>query len=447
LFGASPESQDVARWRTQGFNFSVRASTLFGLSQLYGGPCGILAPVQAFIIKHLLFDTQEPCPPSLENETPLAPTAQQATEALLSSLAEVIMRAASGPTYIVVTGSSLEALRIQSLNNEAEVRAALRASLPCLQSGIGVLLFVYSVLLTRGIDITKDDMDDREVPLVGRFGHCCQEAVNLVLTGRAVANVFDGEKELGEGGAGLKLRGIDRPQDIGYLTLLEAMRYSKVGEHFKDPKYPIWVVGSASHYTVLFGRDARITHQSDKVKREKKVKAAFVELDPEENGFVTMDLVPQLLTRLDMGMPPADQLTRALDPDGMGICLWQAFLAFVDVKAPGTGPPTVYWNCGACTFLNPPQTQNCEMCATLCPPPQADLEQNPPQRLELFHFNGIEGHGGAQATVAPVFVNVLDPDFAPPPDHDQGQGLKEVILTRWPSAEVTFGSGVQPKII
>ena len=74
------------------------------------------------------------------------------------------------------------------------------------------------------------------MPLVGRFGHCCQDLVNLMLSGRAgnatfliltitatpstpphhygssrrpsVTNVFDGTKNLGEG---FLLKGIDEP--------------------------------------------------------------------------------------------------------------------------------------------------------------------------------------------------------------------------------------------
>ena len=67
-------------------------------------------------------------------------------------------------------------------------------------------------------------MDDFTQPLVQRFGHCSQELVNLVICGQAVSNVFDGDKDVG----GLKVKGIPQTYDIGYLTLLEALRYSKV---------------------------------------------------------------------------------------------------------------------------------------------------------------------------------------------------------------------------
>ena len=63
----------------------------------------------------------------------------------------------------------------------------------------------------------------------------------------AVSGVFDGIKELAPG---FKLRGINSEVSVGYLTVLEALRLSKVGEHYKCPSSPIWVVGSEYHYTV-----------------------------------------------------------------------------------------------------------------------------------------------------------------------------------------------------
>jgi hypothetical protein len=50
--------------------------------------------------------------------------------------------------------------------------------------------------------------------------------VNLLLTGRATSNVFDGSRELGD--SGLMLKGVQRQNDIGYLSQLEALRYCQV---------------------------------------------------------------------------------------------------------------------------------------------------------------------------------------------------------------------------
>lgn len=42
--------------------FSNHADTSFGLVQLEGGPCGVLAPIQALLMKHLLFPQGEASP-------------------------------------------------------------------------------------------------------------------------------------------------------------------------------------------------------------------------------------------------------------------------------------------------------------------------------------------------------------------------------------------------
>ena len=64
--------------------------------------------------------------------------------------------------------------------------------------------------------------------VIGQFGHCNQDLINLLLTGRATSNVFDGEMSLGDGMGDLCVRGVDRTCDIGYLTHLEALRYCQV---------------------------------------------------------------------------------------------------------------------------------------------------------------------------------------------------------------------------
>ena len=108
-----------------------------------------------------------------------------------------------------------------------EARAYFTSMLPQFQSLSGVVLFMMSVLLTRGEARIRDDMDDSTATLVGQFGHCNQELLNLLLSGAATSNVFDGTVPMGD--TGLTLRGIPRRSAVGYLTHLEALRYCPVG--------------------------------------------------------------------------------------------------------------------------------------------------------------------------------------------------------------------------
>jgi ubiquitin carboxyl-terminal hydrolase MINDY-3/4 len=68
--------------------------------------------------------------------------------------------------------------------------------------------------------------------VIGQFGHCTQELMNLLLTGEASSNVFDGQiPMLEDGGAGadqLMLKGVRGRADVGYLSQLESLRYCEV---------------------------------------------------------------------------------------------------------------------------------------------------------------------------------------------------------------------------
>ncbi|CAM9459860.1 unnamed protein product, partial [Ascophyllum nodosum] len=142
------------------------------------------------------------------------------------------------------------------------------------RKGHGAILLVYSCLLSRGIHLVRDDMDNNfgePGPLVDRHGYASQELVNLLLLGRAHSNVFDGQRVIdGEGDRakrpahdeGLRennecvvLTGVPTRGRVGFLTLFEAYKYVEVGNNFKTPEAPVWVVCSESHYSVLFSTD------------------------------------------------------------------------------------------------------------------------------------------------------------------------------------------------
>jgi hypothetical protein len=147
----------------------------------------------------------------------------------------------------------------------------VRAALPqwCARKGWGLLLLVYSALLSRGCQGVSADMDN-EVRLVDSLGYCSMELVNLLLTGAAVSNVFDGCQTFGDAAAGadsgggaasaaggadggeqLVIKGVQQRGRVGLLTLFEWYHYVEVGQHLKCPRLPVWVVCSESHFSVL----------------------------------------------------------------------------------------------------------------------------------------------------------------------------------------------------
>lgn len=81
-----------------------------------------------------------------------------------------------------------------------------------------------------------------------------------MVTGKAHTNVFDGEKRLSED---TLLRGITRYGEVGFLTLFEAYGYYSVGKFLKNPRLPIWIVCSESHYSVLFAIDLAVVQKNE----------------------------------------------------------------------------------------------------------------------------------------------------------------------------------------
>ncbi|RHY94639.1 hypothetical protein DYB35_005503 [Aphanomyces astaci] len=211
-------------WTHQGFDFAQVEGLKYGIVQHEGGPCGVMAVVQAYVL-HFLF--QEDISTWDSVETPLV------TKALARALAHIIWQAGSGSTCKVAL------------------------------IGYGVVLVVASVMLTRGLATVEADMDTATgtVPtLIGAHDYCTQEMVNLLLLGYACSNVFDGTKDLGGGddatSSSMVLRGVQKRSVVGFLTLFEAYDYMVVGDHLKVPVDNIWVVCSESHYSVMFADPA-----------------------------------------------------------------------------------------------------------------------------------------------------------------------------------------------
>ncbi|GIL85878.1 hypothetical protein Vretimale_8949 [Volvox reticuliferus] len=258
LWGA--QGQPPPSWK-QGFFFNRHSGLQFGLLQKQGGPCGVLAAVQALILAALH------SPTTGFNTTPRVPEQQSA---LASAITESLWQARMGPTAALVlpegeAGGAAGRLGYEQLcravtQHTASSKEALldlvRSSLSVLMSedGWGVVLLVMSLVLSRGVDNVRADMDEPNNSLMGMHGYCTQELVNMIVLGVANSNVFDGNKHL-DGSTVLK--GISRRCRVGLLTLFEWYKYVEVGPSLKNPTLPVWVICSESHFTVLFAQDAR----------------------------------------------------------------------------------------------------------------------------------------------------------------------------------------------
>ncbi|XP_065918521.1 ubiquitin carboxyl-terminal hydrolase MINDY-3-like [Dysidea avara] len=213
-------------------------------------------------------------------------------------------------------------IKIIQCGDHSSIMEVLKNNFSDYQGSFGVILFLYSVVLTKGVANLLEEMQDTTEPLIDeKYGHGSQSLVNLLLTGRAVINVFDMDQEV----TGLKLKGISQQPVVGFLTILEALRYCKVGSFLKTPQYPVWVVGSETHLTVTFSTERNLTAVES---AEAVAKRAFRKFDKEGDDFIATDSLLELMQSLDMETDPdyINFIKKKLDPDDLGIILLNSFL-------------------------------------------------------------------------------------------------------------------------
>eukprot|EP01029_Cantina_marsupialis_P022075 TRINITY_DN53758_c0_g1_i1.p1 TRINITY_DN53758_c0_g1~~TRINITY_DN53758_c0_g1_i1.p1 ORF type:complete len:618 (-),score=153.00 TRINITY_DN53758_c0_g1_i1:49-1902(-) len=405
IFPTTLEESAKNRWFQQGFKFSDDVS--YGLIQSHGGPCGILAAVNAYILKNILDE-------SLEIDGCALTEAQQ-HQYLAKAINDCLWQCASGITYIFDLVDSSQLLTLSSTLSEDEIvkrvfmdkessLAHIIANINQFQSDSGVLLFVLSLLESRGLENVKDDMDDPETLVLEPHGHCSQDLLNLLICGHAVTHTFDGKKKMGE--SGLMLKGIPCKPLVGFLSEMEVMRYLEIGSFLKNPEYPIWIIGSSTHYSLLFSSDLSILKKSELEELKENCQRLFKKYDEHEGGFISrVDAEKALTNLIELSSFQISRGAFLLERAGNGVVLWSHFFELVkhvretDKLPPKIGdyqvhnPPTTVshvapstvpvdslrlpWNCGTCTMSNNPVSKTCCVCGANRPIPTASLPPVP----------------------------------------------------------------------
>uniref|UniRef100_A0A8C3TJL7 Ubiquitin carboxyl-terminal hydrolase MINDY n=1 Tax=Catharus ustulatus TaxID=91951 RepID=A0A8C3TJL7_CATUS len=252
-------------WKIQSFTFNNIPQLKYGIVQKKGGPCGVLAAVQACVLQQLIFADSN----RNKDTRCLQPSEARRTQCLCLALADILWRAGghekalvalpSGRQQFTPTGKYkadgiLETLILHSASRYEDLIVFLQQNIHQFEIGpYGCILLTVSVILSRSINLVRNDFDVLTNRLIGSHGYCTQELVNLLLTGKAVSNVFNNVIELDSGNGNITiLKGITSRSDIGLLSLFEHYDVCQVGCYLKTPKYPIWLVCSESHFSVLF---------------------------------------------------------------------------------------------------------------------------------------------------------------------------------------------------
>lgn len=417
LLWGSRIKQDVFRRWLQGFSFSEHEPS--ALVQRDGGPCCVIAPVQAYLLKILLMETpghsfndltadkcktlliqavcqiltkcktniyrivtleNECSTDSAEKDTPSLtfPTEQKGTATVDMKPGEghVSGDAAVGfaddpspgqqedtPDRVIVGEDQHDAALLRPAWSDAstsstglhaiagagvsrteqcrwtpeafhnrigfrelacvdEVQQFYMHNFHVLTDECGVLLLLYTVLQTKGLEAILSEMSDPSESLIhDTYGCGSQALINLMLTGRAVPHVWDNDQDVG----GLKLKGINKQSDIGFITVMEQLQYCTVGFFYKNPKNPVWVMGSDTHLTVLFSNEKRLVSPETPGEIARRV---FRQFDADGSNFIPSSLLQDVLCALELVSESeyVDLMRSRLDPENLGIILLNAFM-------------------------------------------------------------------------------------------------------------------------
>ena len=161
IFGNATGISFNPEWEQQSFTYNDKTDLEFGLVQHKGGPCGILAAVQASIVKTLLES----------NSGNFSPTNAERQKVLTTVLSSILWQAANydgGSRTVKVCHDSgrsrfqsaityrndgiTEKLQFCRCNSLAATESCVAEFLPQFQSpmGKGCILFLYSAVLSRG---------------------------------------------------------------------------------------------------------------------------------------------------------------------------------------------------------------------------------------------------------------------------------------------------------
>ncbi|VDP90311.1 unnamed protein product [Echinostoma caproni] len=172
-----------------------------------GGPCAVLAAVQAVILREIIFTRKQKF-----SEL----TAADSSELLVSAVLNIVLLTAGDKKkdywYWAHWSQSEESeplsnqsesdnffhgLRLIEASSADELHGVIMSLVPELQSKYGVLCFLYSILFNYGIESLRHGMaDDADTLIDPVYGHASQCLINLLISGQATPYLFDGERNV-----------------------------------------------------------------------------------------------------------------------------------------------------------------------------------------------------------------------------------------------------------
>ncbi|KAK8404320.1 hypothetical protein O3P69_007558 [Scylla paramamosain] len=104
LLTGSPAQPLSTEWLSQNFKQNANPNLSYGIVQKKGGPCGVLACVQAYMMKSLIFGTS--IAPTISPVSPLRPSQREWLWALAVAITEILWKAGQGEKAILAMPGS-----------------------------------------------------------------------------------------------------------------------------------------------------------------------------------------------------------------------------------------------------------------------------------------------------------------------------------------------------
>lgn len=93
------------------------------------------------------------------------------------------------------------------------------------------------------------------------------------------------------------LKGIDKQNTVGFLTVLEIFKFIEVGMFLKSPLYPIWLLASETHLSVLFSFEKKLVSPETPADQARRV---FKKYDNDGNNFIPTEALKNVLVELGL---------------------------------------------------------------------------------------------------------------------------------------------------
>ena len=197
------------------------------LKQNSGGPCGLFAALQAYILYRIDMS------PDLNS-----------TQILIESILDMVETIR--PCYLFITSINHKEriLKYVATNDRNEARDYLRVSKWYSLNDAAFLLIASIAMLLGPVWFRQYAIHDR---FILEDNNTNITFVLLCLSGEAIDNFHDGTAIAG----GLVIKGALKKQKFGILSNNSQNKYQKVGSFFRNPENPIWVLYYGMHFTVL----------------------------------------------------------------------------------------------------------------------------------------------------------------------------------------------------